>query len=642
MRVFPYTLDGRPTVTMFPERAADLDRFRDFIDRAGTRRLGFDTETTGLNIYSRGFRVRTVQFGSYEMGEAWVLPVEWGGAFAAAARQTLDTYPSFVAHNLPFDAQVVDRTMGIKLESLMPRARDTRIHAHLLDPRAKQEGGIGLRLKDLSAVYVDDHAPDTEDGLVAVFRSLGLTKDIGFARIPLENETYLAYAGLDTLLVSALDERLLPAIHGINVQHLSEFEHRVALILAKLQRRGMLVDVEYTERLVHNLQADGDRWSEVAAQHGLASVNSPAQVSERLLEMGETLTERTDSGAFKVDKAVLLALADLDGQWKRIGAREPNPVADAVLRAKRASKWRTSYAEAILNGRDENDRVHPSLGGLMARTARMSVSNPPLQQLPSSDWTIRRCFIGAPGSSMSGVDFQAVEMRVLAALADVKAMKQAIVDGRDLHSFTVAMVEGMAPVDVEHAIELEAEAPKGTPKPLTKKRKLLKGVGFGKVYGGGATTLARQTGADIDNVKRAIAAYDKVYPEVKKYGRGIQNAAQQGRREVVTPTGRHLPLDRDRAYAGTNYMVQSTSRDLLAQALVNVDEAGLLDYVLLPVHDELIIEAPTESIVDITEAIRLQMETTFMGVPVGADAELFGKTWAGGYGLPDEYVPTFL
>lgn len=635
MRVMPYTLDGRPTVTMFPERASDLDRFHDFIRRANGARLGFDTETTGLNIYASGFRTRLVQFGSFDMGEAWVLPVEWGGEFVHTARQTLQTYPAFTAHNAPYDAQVVDRTMGVKLESLMPRVRDTRIHAHLLDPRAKQEGGLGLRLKDLSAVYVDDHAPDTEDGLVAVFRSLGLTKDVGFARIPLEHETYLSYAGLDTLLVSALDARLLPAIDGINVRHLSEFEHHVALILATLQRRGMLVDVEYTTQLVGNLLAEGDRWSEVAASYGLMSVNSPAQVAERLLDMGETLTERTDSGAFKVDKAVLLGLADLNAQWKRIGAREPNPVAEAVVRAKRASKWRTSYAEAILNGRDEADRVHPSLGGLMARTARMSVSNPPLQQLPSSDWTIRRCFIGGPGRSMAGVDFQAVEMRVLAALANVRAMKQAIVDGRDLHSFTVAMVEGLDPLEVERRI---AAGDKG----LAKSRKLLKGVGFGKVYGGGATTLARQTGADIDNVKRAIAAYDNVYPEVKKYSRSIQSAASFGRREVVTPTGRHLPMDRDRSYAGVNYMVQSTSRDLLAQALVNVEAAGLLDYVLLPVHDELILEAPTSDIAEITELVRLQMETTFMGVPVGADAELFGKTWAGGYGLPDEFVPTFL
>lgn len=643
MRVFPYTLDGRPTVTMFPERPADMDRFWQFVERAGTRRLGFDTETTGLNIYAREHRARTVQFGSMAMAEAWVLPVEWGGPFRAAATHVLETYPALVAHNVPYDAQVADRHLGVKLESLMPRTRDTRTHAHLLDPRAKSEGGIGLRLKDLSKVYVDASAPDTEDGLIAEFHRHGLTKDTGYAGIPLENATYLLYAGLDTLLVDALDGALLPAIQGLGVEHLSEFEHLVALILAIQQRRGMRLDVEYTQNLVDSLRLDAQQWHDIAIAHGLlgtakrgevkSGVSSPEKVAAKLLAMGETLTERTDSGAFKVDKAVLSALADLDRDWKRIGAREPNPVANAVLRAKRADKWRTSYAEAMLNNRDACDRVHPSIGGLMARTARMSISSPPLQQLPSSDWTIRRAFIGDPGMDMAGIDFQAVELRTLAGLADVKAMKRAILEGRDLHSFTVAMVQGLDPLDVENLIsEGDAE--------LVRLRKLLKGVGFGKVYGGGATTLARQTGAEIEAVKRAIKAYDDAYPEIKRYSKAIQREAQYGKREVVTPTGRHLPMDRDRSYAGLNYMIQSTARDLLAQALVNVHAAGLLDYVLLPIHDELLIQAPRDILPDVTEAIRLQMVTTFKGVAIDASSEIFGKSWAGGYKLPVAHYPT--
>lgn len=631
MRVLPYTLDGRPTVTMFPERPADLARFADFLDRAAGRRLGFDTETTGLDIYAAGHRLRTVQFGSFELGEAWVLPVEWGGPFAEAARTTLaHPHREFTAHNAPYDAQVVDRHLGVRLEDLMPRIRDTRIHAHLLDPRAKSEGGLGLRLKDLAAVYVDPSAPDTEDGLTAEFRRLGLTKDTGYARVPLENETYLLYAGLDTLLVSALDAALLPVVTGLGVGHLSDFEHEIALILAVLQRRGMALDVPYTQSLVDGLRAEGERWKAVAREYGLSSVNSPAQVAAKLIDMGETLTERTESGAYKVDRAVLLSLADLDRSWKRIGAREPNPVAEAVVRAKRADKWRTAYAEALLDLRDPADRVHPVLGGLMARTARMSVSHPPLQQLPSSDWTIRRAFVADPGWVMAGIDFQAVEMRVLAALADVKAMKQAIRDGRDLHAFTVALVEGLDPAEVEARIA-------AGDKELSKKRKLFKGVGFGKVYGGGASTLARQTGAPIESVKAGIAGYDRAYPEIKRFTRAIQREAQFGRREVVTPTGRHLPMDRDRSYAGLNYLIQSTARDLLAQALVNVRAAGLLDYVLLPIHDELLIQAPEADIAEVTEAVRREMTTEFRGVPIDAEGEIFGRSWGYGYGAPRDH-----
>jgi DNA polymerase-1 len=628
VRTFPYTLDGRETITYVPESERELPRFWSFMERAGRARLGFDTETTGLDIYGRNHRLRTAQFGSLALGEAWVLPVERGAAYADATRRVLTAHPAFTAHNAPYDAQVIDRHLGVKLEAFMPKVRDPRIHAHLLDPRAKSEGGIGLRLKDLAAVYVDNTAPDTEDGLTAVFRSLGLTKDTGFARVPIDDPTYLAYAGLDTLLVSGLDERLWEAIAGIPGQAaLSEFEHLIALILASMQRRGMRLDVEYTTTLVNNLQAEGDLWRGKAATLGVDSVGSPAKVAARLLEMGERLTERTDSGAFKVDRAVLLGLSDLDRDWKRIGAREPNPVAESVLRAKRADKWRVTYAEAMLNLRDDADRVHPSLGGLMARTARMSVSSPPLQQLPSGDWTIRRCFISDPGAVWGGIDFQAVEMRVLAALANVKAMTRAILDGDDLHAFTAAMVEGCS---VE---EFTARLDAGD-KAAHKARKLLKGVGFGKVYGGGATTLSRQTGAAMADVKRAIEAYDRVYPEVRKYSKAIQREAAYGKREVVTPTGRHLPMDRDRSYAGLNYMIQSTARDLLAQALVNVHASGLLDYVLLPIHDELIVQAPEADMTEVMRAVGDCMATTFKGVPIAVDGEVFGTSWGFGYGAP--------
>jgi DNA polymerase-1 len=185
----------------------------------------------------------------------------------------------------------------------------------------------------------------------------------------------------------------------------------------------------------------------------------------------------------------------------------------------------------------------------------------------------------------------------------------------------------------------EFEAQLASPDPAVAKtaaklRKLLKQVGFGKVYGGGAVTLARQSGASIADVKRAIAAYERVYPEIKRLGKAIQREAAYGRREVVTPTGRHLPMDRDRSYAGLNYMIQSTARDLLAQALVNVWDAGLVDFVLLPIHDELIVQAPAADMDAVMAAVGACMATTFKGVPIAIDGEVFGTSWGYGYGAP--------
>jgi DNA polymerase-1 len=193
-------------------------------------------------------------------------------------------------------------------------------------------------------------------------------------------------------------------------------------------------------------------------------------------------------------------------------------------------------------------------------------------------------------------------------------MIEAIKSGVDLHDFTAGMVFG--------------------PDFTKAQRKVAKSVGFGKVYGGGAATIQRQTGADMEGIRDAIAKYDATFPGIKRYGARLMRAAEFGKREVVTPSGRHLPLDKDRLYAATNYVVQSTARDLLAQAIVDVFSAGLGDYLLLPVHDELIAQAPAESAQEVINEIGLAMESDFYGLRITSDPEVYGPSWGHGYGCP--------
>lgn len=168
-------------------------------------------------------------------------------------------------------------------------------------------------------------------------------------------------------------------------------------------------------------------------------------------------------------------------------------------------------------------------------------------------------------------------------------------------------------------------------------RKIAKAVGFGKVYGGGAATIQRQTGAPMESVREALAGYDRTFPGIKRFAKRLQSRAEYGKKEVVTVSGRHLPLDRDRLYAATNYVVQSTSRDLLAQAIVDVFDAGLGDHLLLPVHDELIAQAPAAEAEDVIREIGRLMETPdFLGVPILSDPEVYGPSWGHGYGAPDD------
>lgn len=599
MKTYTYRLAGEECSVYFPEHPEDLDAFRAWVASA-PRVVALDTETTGLGIYRPGFRTRLVQMG--DRTTAWVLRVD---RFAYEIAEALASLPRFVIHNAAFDAQVLGRCGLADMDALLAKTFDTRLLAHLIDPRGREEGGTGLGLKDLSAVYVDASAPDTAKDLHEVFRrDYKTTIAEGWSVIDVDHPTYVLYAGLDVLIGRRLFDVLAPEVKARGLSRLATFEHEVQAVVCRMMRRGMKLDVAYTERLAEDLQTKAAEAAKRAAVFGVANVNAPRQVAAALTGMGWEPTEWTPSGQAKVDKAVLAALADAG-----------NPLAVAVHDSKRATKWRESYAIAMLEGRDGRDRIHPDIASLQARTARMSISRPPLQQLPSGDWTIRRCLVADEGEVIGGVDYKAVEMRVLAALADEKKMKAAIADGVDLHDFTATLIYG--------------------PEFTKAQRKLAKMTGFGKVYGGGATTLARQTGADMGAVKHAIEAYDRAFPGIKRYARRLQERAMFGAREVVTPTGRVLPLDRDRLYSATNYVVQSTARDLLAQALTDLEEAGLGEHLLLPVHDEVIFQAPKADAEEVAHEIARVMGSDFFGVAIEADPEVYGPTWGHGYGYKE-------
>lgn len=605
MRTITQALTGGEVAVHVVEREEDAEALSVWACDTRRRALAVDTETTGLNILA-GDRVRLVQLG--DTTTSWVVPVEEAehlGRTFSVLRRVLCQAPALVCHNATFDLLALDRLGLVDLEDAYRRTTDTRILAHLQDPRARSEGGVGHGLKELCSVYVDADAPDSQAALNAVFRANRWRKSEGFARIPTDHEDFLRYAGLDTILTARLLEVLGPAVNGAGMGRLAEFEHEVAALLAVMERRGMRLDVPYTERLVGYFAEERAAGLATARQWGVENVESTAQVAAALMATGVELTERTPTGRPKVDRAVLEALAE-DG----------HELARAITRAKRAAKFSTAYAEAMLALRDESDRIHPKINSLQARTARMSVSTPPLQQLPSGDWRIRRCLVADPEQAIVACDYAQVELRVLFGLAQERNGMAAIAAGRDLHDATAEILFGPG---------------------FTKaQRKLAKNVGFGRVYGGGAAKLARMAGVDLETAKAAMAAYDRGFPGVQRYGRGLQEWAQvTGDRCVTTPSGRRLPLDGDRLYAATNYVVQSTARDVLAQALLELKDAGLADHLLLPVHDEVIAQAPAEDAADVAEAIRRTMSMDFMGVRLDAEAEVYGPTWGHGYGASE-------
>lgn len=616
------SLANRPWRGWVVERPEELADFMTWVNLQATRNepVAVDTEGKGLKILSGdpGY-IRLTQFGNED--EAFVIPVELGGPFRQASREALTRLPQIVGHNYAgFDAPALHAYHGLSYDMLCRKATDTMLLSKLVDPRSTAEGGVGASLKPLSAHYIDATAPDTQGDLTSVFRSLKLTKATGWAGIDLFHPTYTEYAALDVILTARLLPKLNADLRALGVpQRLVDYEHEVARICGHMQIRGLVLDQEYTERLARELEAEEEENALLAHRYGVEKLGSPKQIADALLGMGETLIlpgksapERTAGGALKVDKAVLHSLADLDFQTgKRLNLRVPNPLAAAIIKAKRAGKWRTAYAENFAAEVDVNGRIHPGIRTMQARTGRMSVTNPAVQTLPSGDWKIRRALLADEGHRIISVDFQAVELRVLAALASVRRMKEAISAGEDLHSFTARLVFG----------------DDFTPK----HRKISKGVAFGTVYGGGAQTISRQTGADFEDVKRAIAAYHRVYPEIRRAATRWQREAFANGMVTTSVTGRRLPLDRDRTYAVTNYQVQSAARDCLGQALIDMDERGLTPLLRLPIHDEVVASAPAAQAEEVAREISECMTFDLFGVPIEAGPEVGGRAWGSLY-----------
>jgi DNA polymerase-1 len=602
LRTATYQVAGEAVKIHRVETENDLDKYRDFV-RRNLKVLACDSETTGLKIHSQGFRTRLIQFGTPY--ESWVLPVELGGQFVDDAIKTLRGVDKLIFQNGMYDLQVFDKCFDVKLEELWPKVMDTKLYAMLIDPRAPDKGGVGTSLEDLSRYYIDKEVADVVKGSMSVLaKKYKTTKTKIWEKVDLDDPWYNLYAGMDTILAARLASKL-PSMVPPSARPLIAFEHEVAKICSYYERTGFLLDEDYSLELAARLKKTEDECCEIAYEYGCENVNSTDQVAEVLQSMGVRLKDRTPTGKLKVDKKVISEILNK-------GNEKQHRFINAVADAKKARKWRTTWVEGFLDNMDENGRCHASINTLQARTGRMSITGIPAQTLPSGDWTIRRCFISDPGERMVSVDYQAQELRVLAALSGDETMIRAFKENLDLHLLTAQAAWG------PHITK------------DSKERKYAKVVNFGRVYGGGAKTVSEQTGLTFPQAKRVVEAFDKRYPRVKEYSDFLMNIAQnQG--YIITPSGRVLPVDRDRGYSALNYMVQSTSRDVTCRGIVKLHKAGFTPFMRLPIHDEVIASLPISHADRGALKIAELMSESMGEVFIDTDAEVGNRSWGSFY-----------
>lgn len=391
-------LAGQPITFHCAESTRDLREVAEFI--RSSRALGLDTESTGLNCYQPGWQLRTVQYG--DDADSYVVPQRFRKFIAWSMCQPVN----WIGHNGPHDIRCIDKHLGYRTGVVC--AGETYIPAHHIDSRNQKEGGTGHGLKELAIHAVDRDAGKWEIELKRVFKTImvpmpgqfyksGPRKGTpkfrkarlgeGWGLIDPMDPAYIAYAAADPILTYHVWRKEQFAVRQFH--DLYQFDHAVQMVCDTLQRRAIRLDVNYTEVLSEAFTRKANRYIRKANEYGCRNIHSGQQVADALLELGAQLRERTPTGKYKTDDGILRDLLSKAKADRKADRNESSLYIEdfirSVLIAKQLLKRRENYTEAMLREMDSDGRVHPSINSLGARTTRMSVSKPALQQLPTKD-----------------------------------------------------------------------------------------------------------------------------------------------------------------------------------------------------------------------------------------------------------------
>jgi DNA polymerase-1 len=601
MRSFTPTLGGRPVTVHAPE-VGDFDPDVFFADFPEDGLYGLDVESTYLTElaqFNPDFRVRLVQFATTDT--AWVLnPADL--VQLGAAMYLLQGPSTFCSHT-NMDVLSVATQLHVDITG---RNLDTRSLAIMADPDKDRDRD----LKTLTTAHIGPELAEADAELFVRFLHLwpgrknaakAAVEANGWATIDIDDPAYLTYAGLDAIACRQLAEILVPLTQA--PVELLQMESWLATQANRIQLRGLRVDVDALAALKAEAeeetgQADA-RIVELTGGDNPKITRSPklqGWLAEHGVDWETWPGARTDTGSPSLsgDNVKLLEGYPLD----QTGAG----VVSELLRFKGHLDL-LNKTNGIAKVLDPAGRIHPVLHPLGASTtARMSSAGPNVQNFSKRDPRMRGLFLPEPGHVLATIDFDQVELRVVAALAREEKMIETILAGGDLHQLTVDEI-------AEAGITIDRDTGKMT--------------NFLIVYGGGGNALHEQAGIPLDQAGTIVATWRDRYPSIKalaEYMGGFRD-------EVRTISNRRLPVTVNRkdgsarAYANINYYVQSSARELLVDAWHRfAEEFGRAVNVWYPVHDELILHAREDEIDDVIADAQRCMNFEFRGVPISATA----------------------
>jgi DNA polymerase-1 len=476
---------------------------------------------------------------------------------------------------------------------------DTLLAAYLLDP-AEQ----GYPLDELCRTYLgtDVLEPTEPEGDGQLFGT--------------DWRQAAAEAAAIALLVPVMDERVAKA--GL-ADLLQRVELPLAGVLARMQARGVALDVEYLEEMSASVSGRMDSLQrEIYAHAGEEfNLNSPPQLRSILYEkLGLSPGKKTPKGQLSTDATVLEKL------------RDQHPIVDALLQWRELDKLNSTYLVALPKLVDpETGRVHTTFNQVVAATGRLSSTNPNLQNIPvrgELGRQIRRAFVaGSDDLLLLVADYSQIELRILAHLSGDEGLREAFASGADIHTATAARVWGLP----DDAVD-----------PGTRSR--AKMINFGLAYGMNAFGLASRLGIAPDEAQEHIDAYFTRFPRIREYlDKQVARAAAEGFTETLLGRRRYIPelqasnprvRDLGRRMA-LNAPIQGGASDVFKLAMIRVERAlqgSEIDCrMLLTVHDELVFEVAGAEVEDAAKLVKDEMESAYeLSVPLRADVG-WGQNW---------------
>ncbi len=397
-----------------------------------------------------------------------------------------------------------------------------------------------------------------------------------------------------------------------------EVEFPLIPVLTEMELNGIRVNPDYLDEISEEMEESlTDLEEKIYASAGSEfNIGSPQQLGEILFDrLGLPIVSRTSKGQPSTKESVLEELA----------ARHELPA--LILDWRQLSKLKSTYVDslgALIH--PETRRIHTSFNQTVAATGRLSSSNPNLQNIPvrtERGREIRKAFVPRDGWLLMAADYVQIELRILASMSGDQALKDAFLEGKDVHASAAARVFGVDVAEVTREQRTKA-----------------KEINYGIPYGVSPWGLAQRLRTSVQDAGALIDQYQKSYPDVSRFlVEQVERAREKGYVETLMGRKRYVPNIRSRnrtvrSFAervAVNMPIQGTQADMIKLAMIRLHRSLKSEKfqarMLLQVHDELVFEVPPEEVEQLDETVR-QIMVSALPIDVPVEVEInVGENW---------------